>query len=260
VCNNSIVSIANFTSSVSGTIYNWQNTNPSIGLSANGSGSIPTFTANNTTANSINAIITVTPTALGCNGVPKNFTITVNPKILVNAGVNDTICFGESKPLNISPLNNTYTYLWQPTIGLNTSSVANPIANPTVTTTYTLTVFDLNGCSGTDEITFFTKNPLTTSTSNSIICEGTSAVLNTTISGGNANHYQYNWQPSIGLSSNNISNPIANPAITTIYTLTVNDGCSLSAVSQATITVIKSPVISIASSSSVGCAPLCVNF
>lgn len=260
VCNNDLVSIGNFTSTVPGTTYSWQNSNSSIGLSAIGTGTITPFTAYNNSQFPTNAIITITPTALGCSGAPQSFTITVNPNINVNAGANYTLCYGQSEQLNATPNNNTYTYNWQPTIGLNTANIANPIANPTVTTNYTLTVTDANGCTGTDEITLFTTSALLSSSSNTIFCEGTSAVINSTVTGGNSSNYQYNWQPSIGLSNSNILNPVANPSVTTIYTLTVSDGCSISSLSQSTVTVIKAPVVSIASSSSVGCAPLCVNF
>lgn len=46
---------------VTGAIYNWTNSNSSVGLAASGSGTIPSFTAVNNTATAANATITVTP-------------------------------------------------------------------------------------------------------------------------------------------------------------------------------------------------------
>jgi subtilisin family serine protease len=45
-----------------------------------------------------------------------------------------------------------YTYSWSPSIGLNNTTVATPLANPTTTTTYTLTVSDMCGNTATDEV------------------------------------------------------------------------------------------------------------
>lgn len=44
------------------------------------------------------------------------------------------------------------TYKWQPTTGLNFSSVANPKASPTETTTYEVTGFSANGCIRTAKV------------------------------------------------------------------------------------------------------------
>ncbi len=94
VCNNATTTAASFSGSVTGTIYNWTNNTPSIGLAAAGSGAIPSFTAINTTAAPVVATITVTPIANGCPGTAKTFTITVNPSPVVNAIANQAVCNG----------------------------------------------------------------------------------------------------------------------------------------------------------------------
>jgi gliding motility-associated-like protein len=50
--------------------------------------------------------------------------------------------------------------------------------------------------------------------------------------------YTYHWQPAIGLSNANISNPIANPNVTTTYFLTVNYQGYYETKDSVTITVI----------------------
>jgi len=72
------------TSNISGTTtYTWTNNTPSLGLPANGSGNIPSFTAINTTTTPIVGTITVTPDftngGLICDGPSISFTVTVNP-------------------------------------------------------------------------------------------------------------------------------------------------------------------------------------
>jgi uncharacterized protein (TIGR02145 family) len=72
------------TSNISGTTtYTWTNSTSSLGLSASGSGNIPEFIVNNSSATPIVGTITVTPTftngGVSCVGPPITFTITVNP-------------------------------------------------------------------------------------------------------------------------------------------------------------------------------------
>lgn len=66
-------------SSPAGATINWTNTNSSIGLPASGTATIPAFTANNTTASSMVATLTV-KAIKDCEGAAKTFTITVLPK------------------------------------------------------------------------------------------------------------------------------------------------------------------------------------
>ncbi len=80
--------------------------------------------------------------------------------IEVNAG-NDiyTIC-NESNQLNPTIIyngSNSLSYSWSPSSGLSNSTILNPIANPTITTTYTITVTDGIETS-IDSITIYVEN------------------------------------------------------------------------------------------------------
>jgi len=46
----------------------------------------------------------------------------------------------------------TGTYLWSPATGLSDPNIANPVASPLTTTTYTVTFTDQNGCSNSDDV------------------------------------------------------------------------------------------------------------
>ena len=63
VCANAATTAVNFTGT--GSQYTWTNDNPSIGLAASGSGSIPSFTALNATNAPLVSTVTVTPTTGG---------------------------------------------------------------------------------------------------------------------------------------------------------------------------------------------------
>lgn len=85
VCNGEMTMPVNFTTTNTGgiTTYNWINNNPATGLPASGTGSIPSFEANNTGTFPVTSIVTVLPVyingASSCPGPAEIFTITVNP-------------------------------------------------------------------------------------------------------------------------------------------------------------------------------------
>ncbi len=148
-----------------------------------------------------------------------DITIGVKPKPYADAGNGGTICFGDSLQLHaIGP----GTYTWQPGSSLNDSTLANPWAMPPATTDYTLTVTATNGCYRQDSVTVVvTPLPNADAGPDTAICEGGSVQLQA--SGGAA----YTWAPAYGLSATNIANPVANPMVTTTYTVTMNNiyGC-----------------------------------
>ncbi len=102
--------------------------------------------------------------------------------------------------------------------------------------TYTIT--DFNGCTASCTFTI-TVNPLPTANAgtDAVIILGNSTTLNGTATGGNP-PYAYAWSPAASLSDPLIANPVATPAVTTIYTLTVVDtyGCYDS--DEVTVTVL----------------------
>jgi gliding motility-associated-like protein len=62
---------------------------------------------------------------------------------------NTTITNGESVQLNAS---GATFYSWTPSIGLSCDTCSNPIAAPTLTTSYFVTGIDTNGCTGDAEV------------------------------------------------------------------------------------------------------------
>ncbi len=94
VCAGSATTSVNFTGTA-GAVYNWTNSNPSIGLAASGTGNIPSFTPAFSGTSPVTATITVTPSFSGgpaCTSSSQTFTITVNPIPDVNNVANQTVC------------------------------------------------------------------------------------------------------------------------------------------------------------------------
>jgi gliding motility-associated-like protein len=114
VCNGEQTATVTFAGTVTGTVYNWTNSNPAIGLPASGTGDITAFTAINTGNAPVTATITVTPAIGVCTGPVKTFTITVNPAptVLFSQG-NQAICSGASSSaviLTSATPNTTFTW------------------------------------------------------------------------------------------------------------------------------------------------------
>lgn len=159
--------------------------------------------------------------------------VVVKPKPTINAGADRNICLSASTVLGGTPTAaggvGQYTYTWFPTTGLSNPHSPNPVATPTVTTDYILTVADSNNCLYTDTVRVFVAAfPLVLADAGptTFICSGQSVQANPAVAGGQA-PYTYTWAPATGLSSTSLANPVVNPAQTTIYTLTVVDanGC-----------------------------------
>jgi len=164
-----------------------------------------------------NYTITGTSTA-GCKNTGQ-VTVTVNPLPTLTLSSNQTICLGTPIGLQAS---GAASYSWSPATGLSCNNCANPIANPTTTTTYTVIATDGNGCKDTGQVTV-TVNPLPVVDAgpDQWICNLNSVTL--TASGAAT----YSWSPATALSCNNCPAPVASPSSTTTYTVTGTDinGC-----------------------------------
>jgi gliding motility-associated-like protein len=192
--------------------YSWT---PPTGLS-NPNISNPTASPPNTTSYIVYGI-----DAQGCIG-KDTVVVTISTPVGVNAGSDVNICFGANTPLQAQQtLGGSVSYAWSPVTGLSNPNISNPVANPSNTTTYTVTITDAIGCTASDNVTvnvspqiIIDAGPAT------FFCPGNTAQLNavSNIAG------TFSWSPATGLSNGTILNPIANPSQTTTYTLFVTDG------------------------------------
>jgi gliding motility-associated-like protein len=219
VCNGSTTNLISFSGAVAGTIFNWTNSNTTIGLAASGNGNIPAFAAINLTNAPVTATITVTPSAAGCPGAPQTFTITVNPTPTVQPSANQTLCNGATTSLiAFSGGFSGTTYSWtnnNPSIGLAASGNGNipaftaiNLTNVPVTATLTVTP-SAAGCSGAPQIFTITVNPTANvvQPANQILCNG--ATTNLVSFAGAVSGSIFSWtnnNTSIGLAASGIGN------------------------------------------------------
>lgn len=174
VCRNTPVSAINFTGAVNGTIYTWTNSNTAIGLAASGSGSIPAFTATNSTNAPISGTITVTPSFgnPACTGTPESFIITVYPDAVVDDPADQTLCVGSpTAAINFTGTSGA-TFSWtndNPSIGLAPGGTGDIPSFTTLNTTTSTQVATITvtpsvtggpGCTASAQVFTITVNPI----------------------------------------------------------------------------------------------------
>jgi len=71
-----------------------------------------------------------------CDTISDTLTLHITTAPSVDAGINDTICKGNHVQLTAT---GATSFSWSPSAGLSSTSIQNPIAHPTVTTTYFVT-------------------------------------------------------------------------------------------------------------------------
>ncbi len=147
----------------------------------------------------------------------------------------DAICQGDQAQLNATGGEH---YLWEPSESLSNNTIADPVATPSVTTEYTVTITDEYGCQASRSVTVTVHSvPVANAGSNRTICFGESVRLNAT--GGTT----YHWSPAEGLSATDIPDPEASPVSTTQYTVAVFNDQGCMSTDKVTVTVNPVPTV-----------------
>jgi uncharacterized repeat protein (TIGR01451 family) len=172
---------------------------------------------------------TYTVTATDSNGCTNtaNSTVTVQPLPTVNITGENNICINESTTLTAT---GGATYVWS-----NGSTSASITVSPLVTTTYTVTVTDANGCINSANRTVTVSLTAAAQISGvDVICAGTNT--NLTASGGGT----YVWSNGATSSVINVA-----PGVTTTYIVTVTNTNGCTGTASKVLTVNPNPVAAI---------------
>lgn len=252
-----------FTGNILGTTYTWSSNTTSIGITASGTNTIPSFTAINTGSTPIIAAITVTPSANGCIGIAKTFTITVNPTPTLNPIANLVKCNNTASGSIAFTGNVSGTaYAWTndtPSIGLAVSGNGNiptfnaiNSGNTPVIATITVTP-TANGCVGAVQTFTITVNPtpLLNQPANQEVCNGSDTLtISFTGSIAAATYSWVNSNTSIGLGASGTGdiaiftaiNTSGTPITASITVTPIANGCN-GILKTFTITVNPSPTV-----------------
>ncbi len=170
----------------------------------------------------------------GCFGFDS---LRVRVVIDVTQGSNydSTMCLGDSARISLT--SNALYYTWTPNNGtLNSTTIKNPLAFPTIVTTYRVRGRISNICFAENEITLRPVAPPNVAARDTAVCFGRNTQL--FASGGSA----YTWTPPTYLSAANVPDPLViAPQVSTVYTVRVTDtfGCSKPIFKTVRLNVIK---------------------
>ena len=187
---------------------------------------------------SITSTYIVTATDInGCSAIAQ-VTLSVLQLPVANAGADTSVCSGSGIQLNAS---GSLHYSWSPSGSLTSGIISNPIASPTITTTYTVTVSTNLGCSSSDAV-IVTVNPLPQITGGGAqnICVGDSASFN--VGGG----VSYIW--STGATTAGI---VVSPSLSSSYTVTATNVWGCTNADTVFLTVFPLPIVSAGNDTSI---------
>lgn len=162
---------------------------------------------------------------LAVTTLPEGCVDTVQKTMLIHplpnpVAVGGAICLGENIQLNAS---GGEEYVWSPTETLDNPSIANPIAFPSLTTTYSVSVTDTNSCVNTADATVIVfQPPIAQNTIDTLIIGEFDEVTAGPLEG-----YTYEWTPDIWITCNDCNDVLIQPLADTTYFVTIRDslGC-----------------------------------
>ncbi len=150
--------------------------------------------------------------------------VTIHPLPAASAGADAAICSGSTTVLNAS---GGVKYLWTPVTGLSNPNIANPIASPGTTTTYTVMVYDQYNCSLADSVLVTVYNsPVANAGPDKKMVAGQSVQLGGSASGDSISYF---WTPALYIDNTGSLTPIVSPPVDFTYTLHVTSakGCGV---------------------------------
>ena len=209
--------------------YAWTNDNTTIGLDASGNGDIAAFTATNTGLAQVVANLTVTPTLVhngnACVGSTQEFTISVNPQVIMNTPENQVVCNGATTTdiaLTTTLTDGEMSYAWEggSAIGLEDgegttiaafTAVNEGTASVTATINVTPTYTNGEACVG-DPVSFtisVNPTPVVTEVADMTVCNGATTeeiVFEANTTDGEVTYAWTNSDPTIGLAASGTGN------------------------------------------------------
>ncbi|MGD0710774.1 MAG: T9SS type A sorting domain-containing protein [Bacteroidales bacterium] len=130
--------------------------------------------------------VNLTLSAFGiCDTIHSSFVLTLTSSATAFAGNNDTICYGGSAQLTAT---GGTTYAWSPNVGLSDTAIANPIASPLTTTTYTVIVSGSCGSATADVVVKVDSIVTPSLGADTTVCAGNSIILD-----AGTGYTSYNW-------------------------------------------------------------------
>ena len=195
----------------------------------------------------ITRIYTVTATDnRGCSA-SATFELTVLPLPDIQISpANPYVCKGDSTQLFASGAGPGGVYVWSPDKFISDTTIYDPFVKDTSFFTYKVVGTSSFGCVDSNiAVNVVVYDSAHTSISNdTLICAGKTVQLVATC-GPSGYPVTYLWSPPDGLDNADIADPMATPAATTVYTVTIVENPCYTVKRDATVSVEPLPVINV---------------
>jgi len=163
-----------------------------------------------------------------CNGSATledtlNTLVKVYNKPIITLMKDTTICFGNSFNIK-SKTDGDSNYVFSPPTWLSCTNCFEPTVTPLKDTAYYVVATRFGCLPSRDTLRVFIRDTFKFSTgADTTVCRGTNANLYTIASGGFSSNLKVHWSHNLGIGFNKT----VNPKVTTTYTATLTDSCSL---------------------------------
>jgi hypothetical protein len=220
LCAGTVINPLPFTSTIPGTTFTAVISNPAIGyVDATGT----SFTATNSGTTPISGVITVTPSAGGCNGLSQSLTLTVTPALTPTFSPFGPYCLGTGSHILPTTSSNGISGTWSPAaVNTNFPGTTNYTFTPTseqcATSINTSISVLINTLPMFDEFGTYCQNAvpgsLPTVSNNGITGTWSPPVINT----ANIGTYYYVFTPNSGACvSSNTTTVVVTPTPTPLF-------------------------------------------
>lgn len=192
------------------------------------------FTSSDQNPAIVNAIVdnagVYSLTVISADGIEVTCETTVEINQVISATTqDDEICVGETATISVAPTSGLapFTYIWSSGLG----TTASVMASPPITTLYTVTVSDANGCDFITTATVVVNPvPVATASNDGPVCNGDDVTLSS-----GPDDFDYSWTGPGGFTS---TMQLPTTTVAGDYTVTVTDptsGCFSTATTTVTI-------------------------
>jgi hypothetical protein len=158
------------------------------------------FSGNGVSGNTLNSaslapgtnLVTYTYTnPSGCISTVSQQVQIVTPSMITASTNNLDICRSGTNNTAQLTASGGLSYSWSPTGTLSASNISNPIASPTLNTTYTVTGTDFNGCTNTASVSIQVQPPLFSLGPDLLVCQNANFLMSPNpLPNGN---YTFDW-------------------------------------------------------------------
>lgn len=185
----------------------------------------PSSTLNSANTSVTNAFpvsnTTYTVTSKWGNNCMASASVPVTVKSLVQPNAGDDVFFCKNSPGVMLNATGGTNFKWSPSTGLSDPDIANPIANPTETTSYIVSS-ETAGCEHRKEDTVIVtlmELPELTLTNDTLICSIDTLQLNAISPAA----VKYSWSPAYHINNITSASPFISPDVPTQYMISVSD-------------------------------------